>query len=361
MTWTGQEPAGDAVSAALYALDDLRIISAPLLDDSQFTLCAVLRNEIYFLGAFLAHYRKLGVERFVLLDDGSTDGTLQLLLEQPDVLVVASDRRYGDQIDLPRPLGDILSNRRILYIWRALLLQKFTKNRWAVQVDLDEFIHLPPGMTFQDLGSKLDDEGAAAVWAVMLDMYPSSIADLVVHEGNTMLDPEADWYFDGQEHLSLQAGNTPRMVYAGARARLFQKFGISRKYHEHGLGPKRSFLNHMKKTRFGRKVLDYNLVHKPVLTKWQDGGVFFNSHETNLPASQRFLLPMQHFRFTASLYGRVEMALAEKSYSSGSRDHVFLSMLLQEMEQRDASFLYRKSRLFRRFEDFTETLNAKGF
>lgn len=354
------EPSG-TVSSALYEFDDFRIVSEPLLDDSQFTLCAILRNEMYFLPAFLTHYRKLGVERFIFLDDRSDDGTLEHLLVQPDVMVLNSDRRYGDQVDLPATLSEHLGSRRILYIWRALLLDKFARNRWALQVDLDEFIHLPLGVTFPDLVPKLDNDGASVVLGVMLDMYPADISGLSADKDNAMLDPKAVWYFDGQEHLQLQSGRMAHMVYPGARARLFQKFGISKHYHEHGLGPKRNLLSRLKKTRFGKKVLDYNIIQKPVLAKWQSGALFFSSHETTLPVSQHFLLPIQHFRFTGALYRKVEMALQEKSYSSGSRDHVFLSMLLRNMASKNSSFLYGKSRPFHSFDDFTETRNAKGF
>ncbi|WP_136658898.1 glycosyltransferase family 2 protein [Nitratireductor sp. XY-223] len=348
-------------TSALYALDDLRIVSRPLLDTGKFTLCAVLRNELYFLPAFLSHYRKLGIERFIFLDDHSDDGTRELLLEQPDVMVLESGHRYGDQVDLPEPLGARIANRRILYIWRALLLDKFCKNQWALQVDLDEFVHLPDTARFQDLVPRLDDEGALSVWGVMLDMYPRDLADLAAEKDSDTLNPDADWYFDGQRHLQLNSNTTPRTLYPGARARLFQNFGISKHYHEYGFGTEHSYLTRLRKTRFGTKVLSYNCIHKPILTKWQDGSLFLNSHETTLPTSRRVLLPMQHFRFTGSLYSRVERALRERSYSGQSRDYVFLSMLLEKMGEGGHSFLYRHSRRFEGFKDFEATRNTKGF
>jgi hypothetical protein len=195
----------------------------------------------------------------------------------------------------------------------------------------------------------------------MLDTYPANFHSLVSDKSSPSLNLQADWYFDGEEHLQLRPGTKPRMVYPGARARLFQAFGLSKHYHEYGIGPKYSFFTRMKKTRFGRRVLSFNQIHKPVLTKWQAGALFSSSHSTNLLSSQQFLLPLLHFRFTGSLYRRVERALKEKSYSAGSRDYVFISMLLQKMERRNGSFLYRRSRLIDGFEAFTESLNAKGF
>jgi hypothetical protein len=348
-------------ASSLSQFDDLRIVSRSLMDDSKFTLCGVVRNEMYFLPAFLKHYRTLGVERFIFIDDRSDDGTLEYLLNQPDVMVLASDYRYGDQIDLPAGLAGEIAVPRILYIWRSLLHEKFTKNRWSLQVDLDEFIQLPDNMTFQDLAPALDEEGVSAVWGVMMDIYPACFQDLVASKSGTSLDLSADWYFDGQEHLQLKPGKKPRMVYPGARARLFQAYGLAKHYHQYGIGPKYSFFKRLEKTRFGTKILTFNQIYKPVLTKWQPGALFSSSHGTNLENSQRFLLPLLHFRFTGSLYRRVERALKEKSYSGGSRDYVFISMLLEKMERHNRSFLYRKSRRVGAFQVFNETLNAKGF
>ena len=349
------------MNSDLRQFDDLRIVSNPHLDENSFTLIAILRNEMYFLPAFLSHYRKLGVERFVLLDDRSDDGSREYLLGQQDVMVLESEYRYGDQVDLPEAIDRKLILPRILYVWRALLQEKFARDRWAVQVDLDEFLHLPENTRFQDLLPELDSENATAVWSVMLDMYPANLSELVASKTLPRIDLDAGWYFDGEEHLQLRTSGTPKMVHPGARARLYQKFGVSRHYHEYGLGPKRNFFSRMKKTRFGNRILEYNQLQKPVLSKWRQGGLYFSSHKMSMPASDRFLLPMQHFRFTGSLYGRLERALKEKSYSGGSRDYVFMAMLMENMERRGGSFLYRKSREFKNFRDLAETWNAKGF
>jgi hypothetical protein len=48
----------------------------------------LVRNELVRLPWLLAYYRALGVDRFLVLDNASDDGTAQWLLEQgPDVHV----------------------------------------------------------------------------------------------------------------------------------------------------------------------------------------------------------------------------------------------------------------------------------
>ena len=46
----------------------------------------------------------------------------------------------------------------------------FAMNQWALQVDLDELIRLPEGMTLQDLIERLERQKARAVWGIMLDV-----------------------------------------------------------------------------------------------------------------------------------------------------------------------------------------------
>ena len=45
---------------------------------------STVRNEIVRLPHFLAHYRKLGVNHFLFVDNDSDDGTTAFLAEQPD-------------------------------------------------------------------------------------------------------------------------------------------------------------------------------------------------------------------------------------------------------------------------------------
>src|SRR6188472_4186589 len=70
----------------------------PMLGSYAVTVCCIVHNAMYFLPAFVAYYRRLGVDRFVVLDDRSTDGTPEYLAAQPDVMVVESAIRYFEEI-----------------------------------------------------------------------------------------------------------------------------------------------------------------------------------------------------------------------------------------------------------------------
>ena len=340
--------------------DDLRIVAGSDVNPLGFTLLAILRNEMYFLPAFLAHYRRFGVQRFVFLDDRSDDGSFEFLVQQPDTVVVTSSRRFGDKVELPSNMSRSIREFRIHFLWRSILCEMFACERWALHVDLDEFIHLPRGMTFADLVLKLDKQNTRVVWAVMLDVYPKNIATFAEMESCSRLDMSATWYFDAEPHLRLRQDRHPKMIYPGARARLFSEYGIDSLYPVLGVGRHDSISRLLKKMHVLRKPLRYNSIVKPALLKWGEDCYFKSPHSTNMSASTDYLLPIQHFRFSGSLGQRIRTALQERNYFLDSSDYRLMGELLRTMRDRNGSFLYRKSRPLESFESLVDTYNAVG-
>lgn len=140
---------------------------------------ALAHNEANIVRAFLDHYRALCEPDFLIVDDHSTDGTTELLLDAPDVSVfrpVAGSTYERDKAE-----------------WRGALLDRFGTGRWCLAPDLDEHF-VAPGAAGRPLSAyvaDLEDEGAEAALAVMIDMY----ADL----------PLRDHRFDAAAGRSLAA------------------------------------------------------------------------------------------------------------------------------------------------------------
>ena len=121
---------------------------------------ACMRNEMFMLPQFLAHYRKLGVSAFLIADNCSDDGTLEYLQEQPDVALFSVDTDYN------------LSHYGVA--WQQAMMSAFRMGKWSLVADADELLVWQEKQT-QTLGNLLktpDFEHANAARIFMLDMYP---------------------------------------------------------------------------------------------------------------------------------------------------------------------------------------------
>lgn len=122
-------------------------------------ICA-LRNEREMLPQYLAHYRALGVGGFLIADNGSDDGSLEYLADQPDVALFSVDTPYS------------LSHYGV--DWQEALMSSFRQNRWSLVADADELLVWEESRR-GDLPALLrgaEFKGSDAVRIFMLDLYP---------------------------------------------------------------------------------------------------------------------------------------------------------------------------------------------
>lgn len=123
---------------------------------SEPILFCVVKNDILKLPKFFEHYRTLGIKSFIFLDNDSTDGTKEYLMDQSDVTLYHSEIKYSSTI-------------RCLWIDR--LLCKYGMNKWCVVVDSDEFIDYicSDNYSINDLIRHCDTD---RIEGFHLDMYP---------------------------------------------------------------------------------------------------------------------------------------------------------------------------------------------
>src|SRR5260370_8136498 len=73
----------------------LRIDDRPISDDRiEIRAFMTVRDEMLRLRQNLAHHRNIGVRRFLVVDNGSTDGSREFLLAQPDCHVFLTRNSY---------------------------------------------------------------------------------------------------------------------------------------------------------------------------------------------------------------------------------------------------------------------------
>ena len=136
-----------------------------LIRPDSFLLFSTIRNERVRLAYFLNYYRKLGVDHFFFVDNNSTDGSREYLLEQPDVSVWVSTRSY--------------KRARFGVDWQNWLLRKYGHGHWTLTVDPDEFFVYPFCDTrpLSALTDWLDASSIRSFGAMLLDMYPKGRLD----------------------------------------------------------------------------------------------------------------------------------------------------------------------------------------
>ncbi|MSU90415.1 tetratricopeptide repeat protein [Rhodobacteraceae bacterium 2CG4] len=197
-------PASDAPIRRFERLDDT---PAPAMRDG-IVLFAPMRNERAFLPWFLKHYRGIGVERFVLVDNGSTDGSRDYAAAQPDVLLYGTDDNFFQAASGMR--------------WINHMIALHGQDNWCLFVDMDEQLVFPgmDGTGLRGLVTAMADRGDEVMPAFMLDTFPRRIGDL--YDWQPEQDPlEAVPLFD-RTHFAYGGPDAPhRQVRGGVRNRLF--------------------------------------------------------------------------------------------------------------------------------------------
>lgn len=261
-------------------LELLRWSSTPLPAFASPIVLAVVKDEIEFIGDFLTHYRTLGVERFAIIDNGSSDGTLQHLLMQPDVDVFRTAQRFEWK-------------QKQAWINRAV--DYYGVGRWYITADADERLSFQDCETrsVQDLVAFAEKRGLSRVRGFLLEMYSdlpiilAASSDIALKDAYPFFD--ADGYSEERlPHIISRLG--------GVRARAF-----------------------------GESDPEF----KPQLTKYpvfrlDAGDVFSNPHHV-WPYEANFSSPcfaaVLHYKFHGDWTNRVARAVADKNYWDGSREY----------------------------------------
>ncbi len=171
-----------------------------------------VRNESLRLPYCLSYYRRLGIARFFVVENNSTDETLPWLLDQPDVHVWHAAGSFAAA--------------RCGTDWIERLLREYGENHWCLVVDADELLCYADCETRQldALCADLDQRGKKAFMAILLDMYSDNpIKDTVYQRGQDFL--EVCPFFDRQFHHfkteNFFGHNEHPSYFGGLRQRAF--------------------------------------------------------------------------------------------------------------------------------------------
>lgn len=172
-------------------------------------LFATIRNERVRLPYFLDYYRRLGIDHFLIVDNGSDDGSSDYLAAQSDVSLWHSTAGYKQS--------------RFGMDWIMWLQRSHGHGHWCLTVDVDEFLVYPFCETrpLRALTDWLDSTGTRSFAAMLLDMYPKgAMHEQPYREGQNPF--EIASYFDSGNYTIKR--NWPYLnlwIQGGPRARAF--------------------------------------------------------------------------------------------------------------------------------------------
>lgn len=172
-------------------------------------LFTTLRNERIRLPWFLVYYRDLGVRHFLVVDNGSTDGSREWLEQQPDVSLWTTQAGYR--------------KARYGVDWMNWLLRRHGTGHWCLTVDVDEFLVYPFCDTrpLPALTDWLDASGLRSFSSMMLDMYPKGpLSRQTYREGQDPFEI-ACWFDSGNYTFKRNPRYGNLWIQGGPRARVF--------------------------------------------------------------------------------------------------------------------------------------------
>jgi hypothetical protein len=259
-------------------------------------LFSTVFNASPYIDWFLDHYRTLGVDHFLFVDNASDDGTPERLLREPDVSLFSNPGSYATS-----GFG---------VAWINHLLQRFGNGHWCFSVDVDEAFVFPGcerGRTLQHLLSYLDNRGYAAVSAIELDMYPERL------DAPRSMDLFSEHRYFDTDYRTAPCELPPyTMIQGGIRRRMT------------GLALP------MIKTPLVRVASDFRYIHS-------------NHNTTHLPVAD-ITAALLHYKFVGDVASRLNEAVRRGEHAGGAlfyrrlhgatNERVWKESLLSEFSRR---------------------------
>lgn len=315
---------------------------------SPLNLVSIIKNEYFFLKAWIQHYRKLGVEQFILIDDGSEDGSLEYLCKQPDCIVLQTPFNYGQEIyQRSRRKPWAVNSIRAGIKFKSLLPRKYSRGSWCIYADPDEFLFIPSAFdSIQSATEWLDQRNVSLVAGSVVEFFPRSIDDMLT----TVAAPSGldelltlSPYYDKCPLIEIDQFGEINRLNNSASGRLFERYGIE--FDKSSQGESKAPPPNKQRMAIGSATHKIPL-HKP---SWRVR--LKNGHKGTVPPSNIFLPCVAHFKFTPDMGRRINEALRTRAWSLGSRKYTRYEALFEEMVRCRGSFLGPDSSKFNSAED----------
>jgi hypothetical protein len=280
-----------------------------------------VKDEADRLPFLLSYYRRLGVDWFFIVDNGSTDGTATFVREQPDCsLFVTHDSFAAAQHGMA---------------WINAMIERFGEGHWCLFVDADELFVYPHSDTIRlsTFCSYLTTQQYEGVYAFMLDMYSACPISAARYEaGTSFLDVcplhDVDYGFRARPYVPLcKPPFPPFEVVGGPRLRSFYPEFLNAGLLRHSL-PR--VLTKLRRSKIGQalglprwipKSASPPLLSKMPLVFGRHGRRYVNNHATVPLRLAPLTGALLHFKFFSDFHNRVLAAVESREHFDESSEY----------------------------------------
>jgi hypothetical protein len=144
-----------------YVRNSLSLVHGPTmtqLADDEVALVILGRNMGYFLDHHIRHHLASGVSHIVYIDNGSTDHSIEVVKQFPNVTIAHCAASFRDFQGLIRYFANTL----------------YLKGGWRLAIDPDELLAYPGSdrIDLPELTRRMSARGHTSLVAQMLDVVP---------------------------------------------------------------------------------------------------------------------------------------------------------------------------------------------
>jgi hypothetical protein len=298
--------------------------------NDKLVVFSVVRNERLRIGHWLEHYRRAGAKVFAVIDNGSTDGTFELLDSQPDVILTRMTNSF--------------SAASFGIGWLNELHRRVAPQTWILFADADELLVYSgwPARPLKALTDAAAEDSRNAVFGFMLDMYPDGALEQAAPQHAPDLFAvtpcfDADYRFRLRSLKPWERRHSSIEVIGGPRVRLLSSLDREMRT---------TWLDHFLRGQIDRllPIVPDALVpwvvslmprQMPALAKVPlvlsgTGFTYTNNHGGNGARFFRENVVFAHFKFLPDFAVRVKVEVMRgEHYRRGAEYHMYADILRQ--------------------------------
>ncbi|MEM6342862.1 MAG: glycosyltransferase family 2 protein [Bacteroidota bacterium] len=127
------------------------------IEKDEVIACVIVKNGENHMNAFVEYHLQKGIKHIILVDNGSTDSTIELAQRFDEVSVYTTD----------------LSYRKYEHFLRRYMEDVYGKESWFITLDIDERFDYPNSseVSLKQFINYLDQNKQTAVVSYMLDLF----------------------------------------------------------------------------------------------------------------------------------------------------------------------------------------------